>query len=137
MTFRIPIGDWSGRGHRFGEQFTASAEGDISRVREAYFAAKEKLPEELHPENICSDYEDDSIDVALREKVLSLSSIALGEDDGSYVMPYDLAAYIVWFIDQGDPSLNVMLDEAHPELNFIGLDEKGRHIGSLGYGLFS
>ena len=55
--FTIPIGDWSGDGHGQDRSFYASASKPIEAVREAYFAAKEKLPPEACPENFCNEYD--------------------------------------------------------------------------------
>jgi hypothetical protein len=46
-----------------------------------------------------------------------------------------MCSYVLWFMTQGDPDLKVSLLPAVETLSFYGFDEKGRHIGFIGYGL--
>jgi hypothetical protein len=132
--FHIPIGDWSGDGHSKCEFFHATAAKPIVDVREAYFKAKKKLPK-LCPERFCSEYEDDTLPdgvaAALRD-----AGCPLPDDLGTFDLA-DMAAVVVWFLNQGDPELDARPDNNPPEmLSFVGKDEKRRHIGFIGYGLW-
>ena len=49
-----------------------------------------------------------------------------------------MAEVVVWFLNQGDPDIDAKLEPptAVPMLPFYGFDEKKRHVGFFGYGLF-
>ena len=132
-TFRIPIGDWSGDGHEKCDWFTATAVKPIEKVREAFFAAKKLLPH-LNPEKFCCDYEDNQVpeDIAteLTKKGLTFDVEDLSSED--------MARIVVWFLNRGDPELDVKLSPEVdvPMLPFLGYDKKKRHISFFGYGLF-
>jgi hypothetical protein len=132
--FRIPIGDWSGDGHGEVIWYDATAAKPIEDVREAYFAAKKKLPAACCPESFCSAYQECEMDntsrMALRKAGAPLSKKTDMEPDA-------MAAIVVWFINQGDAAVDVRLDGAAPPmLPFYGHDKRKRHIGFIGYGLF-
>ena len=130
--FRIPIGDALGVGHDRCHHFDASADKPIRDVREAYFRAKRKLPD-LCPEGLCTDDDDRTLSAeaadALRAAGCPLPGGRLGF--GSF----DLATLVVWFLNQGDPTLNATLDPSPETLHFDGKDEQRRHIGAIGYDL--
>ena len=52
--------------------------------------------------------------------------------------PKLLAEIWIYLINKVDPDLNLKLiqEENIPSLHFYGVDEKGRHINQVGYGLF-
>lgn len=131
--FRIPIGDWSNDGHGQCEWFEAFADKPIEDVRGAYFAAKEKLPSRICPENFVREYEDDEVPDSVINTIQSLG--------GPLPDPYErmeewLANYIVWFINQGDATVNAVIIPK-PILPMLpGLDSQERPIGVIGYGLF-
>lgn len=137
--FQIPIGDWSGDGHGQCDVYYATSNKLIIDVREAYFAAKKKLPKKMCPENFCHDYEDgvipDSVIKLLKKYKCNLAKVA--EDEG--FSSKEMAEYVVWFINQGNPDVNAILmdEEDVPTLSFYGYDDKKRHIQFIGYGLFS
>lgn len=131
-TFRIPIGDWSGDGHGQVEWVHATAAKPIEAVREAYFSAKARLPAACCPESFCDEYQ---------ERQMSKETRAALKAAGARVprqMGVDaMASLVAWFLNQGDPDLDVRLDvEAQPMLPFYGEDAQRRHIGFIGYGLF-
>ena len=130
--FRIPVGDWSGDGHSKVNWYEASASKPIEAVREAYFAAKEKLPG-ICPEDFCCDYEDFRIDPEIQTLLDAAGAPVESEGFGTE----EMAGYVVWFLNQGDPDLKAKLEkeESVPMLSFYGYDEEMRHISSIGYGL--
>jgi len=133
--FRIPVGDWSGDGHGKCDYIDATAAKPIGDVREAYFAAKAKVPALIHPESFCEAYEDSSVpdDVAA---ALRAAGAPLPEDLEDGFGGDAMAAIVAWFINQGDPACDVRLDgNPPPMLPFYGCDEQNRHIGFIGYGL--
>ena len=130
--FMIPIGDWSGDGHSIKEEYHATAAKPIEDVREAYFAAKKKLPPECCPENFCNLYEEPEMAEESRAALTAAGYNVPEEIDAKAI-----ASIVVWFLNQGDPSADVRLDGERPEmLPFYGYDKKKRHIGGFGYGLF-
>ena len=131
--FRIPIGDWSDDGHGKCDWVDATAAKPVEGVREAYFAAKKNLPEECCPENFCNEYECPKMSPESR-KALKAAGCKVPKEIDSDAM----AAIVAWFINQGDPKVDVKLNGKPPEmLPFYGSDNKKRHIGFMGYGLFS
>ena len=138
-TFKIPIGDWSGDGHGKCDYVIATATKPIEAVREAYFAARKKLPK-CCPEKFCDDYEDGSVPADTRA-ALRKAGAPLGSDDdldnGDGFGVEEMASIVAWFINQGDPSLGVEIApvDAVPSLAFYGYDAEKRHIDFIGYGL--
>jgi len=131
--FRIPIGDWSDDGHGKCDWYDATAAKPIADVREAYFAAKEKLPEACCPESFCENYQESEIAPASRAALAAAGYGGLPKEMDQEQM----AKVVVWFLNQGDPSIDVRLNGKPPEmLPFYGSDKKKRHIGGFGYGLF-
>lgn len=131
--FVIPIGDWSGDGHDRCAHIHASAKKPIDAVREAFFAAQEKLPA-LDPTTFCRKLGDDKLPARVKRILLDLDP-ALDPDELDDAN--GMALYVAWFLNQGDPDLDVQI-AAEPELemlHFHGEDSKKRHIGSIGYAL--
>lgn len=149
MKFRIRIGDWSGDGHGMQEPHIVESNKDsIEEIREAYFAAREKLPNCLCPENFMCDFEDGSLPRETYEEARARGYDLLKDRDPSAwvdeaeMLEYpdfgaeEMAEYVLWFIKQGDPSIELKLaSDSVQDLSFYGSDEKGRHIGFIGYGL--
>jgi hypothetical protein len=136
--FRIDIGDWSGDGHGKCDHFMVSSNKPTKDVREAYFAAKEKLPDTLCPESFVSDYEDYTVPdevVEAGERAGCELLAALKNQEYQDFHTSDMADYVLWFLKQGDPELQLKRIEDSDSLAFYGEDEKGRHIGFIGYGL--
>lgn len=138
--FRIPIGDWSKDGHGHCDYYTASSVKSLTDIREAYFAAKKKLPKLICPEEFVNEYEDGVVpkDVILEAQKLGYNfGDAIDPDSGEieYFSTGHMAKYIVWYINQGDPDCDAKLEGQNDMLVFYGFDEKGRHISAFGYGL--
>lgn len=140
--FKIVIGDWSGDGHSQADDYHVESNKPVEAVREAYFAAKAKLPKQLCPEEFCNRYEEG----ALPDEVFKLMAkhgfkveVDCVTDEGTdYVFHGEhMAEYVQWFCQQGDPGLVLkpVLNEI-PMLQFYGFDEKKRHIGQFGYGMY-
>lgn len=138
--FRIPIGDWSGDGHSHCDWYDATAAKPIEDVREAYFAArKNKKLKKVCPEEFCNQYQDATIPKDVWQELERLGApMPVLEDPEDGIDDDCMAALVVWFINQGDPDIDVRLDPkvTVPMLPFYGFDKKKRHIGFMGYGLF-
>jgi hypothetical protein len=131
--FRIPVGDWSDDGHGKVQWYDATAAKPIDAVREAYFAAKKRLPKACCPESFCDGYQEPEMAQASRD-ALKKAGVEVPEE----FCADEMAAIVVWFLNQGDDALDVRLDGKPPAmLPFYGFDKKRRHIGNFGYGLFS
>jgi hypothetical protein len=133
ITFRIPLGDWSGDGHSKCEYFTATSAKSLIEVREAYFSAKEKLPKLICPENFVNEYEDSTVPQEVIDKLKEYNYNLC--KDSEYFELEEMVKYVVWFINYGDPECDVKLEKIDDMLVFYGVDKKKRHIGGFGYGL--
>lgn len=133
--FKITIGDWSADGHGQADDYYVKANKSIKDVREAYFAAKEKLPEAICPENFCCDYEEGTApDEVFKD--LKKRGCPLPEDVDEFHKD-EMVQVILWFLKQGDPTLELNLENDNvPTLHAYGFDEKKRHIGQFGYGFY-
>ena len=144
FVFRIPIGDWSGDGHGRCEDFYATAAKPGQAVHDAYFAAKARLPA-LCPESFCHKYEDGKVPqetiVALKAAGCPLPEMLEPDEDGASegLGPEGMVVIVAWFLNQGDPDLDVKLEpvvKKPPILPLCGKRGPGPHIGFIGYGLF-
>lgn len=130
--FNVPIGDWSGDGHSQQEIFRASSAVSIEKVREAFFEAKVKFPG-FDPESFCSDYQDKEVSPAVVSFAKDTLGFEINPDDFG---PEDMFNYILAYLNHADKSLDLRVESGHTMLPFYGHDDKGRHIGFIGYGLF-
>lgn len=130
MIINIQIGDWSGDGHgRYTNNFYES-NLPIEEVREAYFAARERL-ESISPEHICPDYKH-----ATLSEQIECEAAKLGFNfDRKTFNSSQLADYTAWFCQQGHPTLKLTRVKPPPTLAFYGFDKKCRHVECIGYGL--
>lgn len=136
--FRIPIGDWSGDGHGHVQWYSMTSALPLKDVREAYFKSVEHFAEELQPENIAHEYEEANVALVVAKQIEEISGIKIGHEEDSdqvYVDMDGLLEYLVWFINHGNPLVDVKLEERDDMFPFFGYDEKKRHIGFIGYGL--
>lgn len=135
--FYITIGDWSCDGHGRSEDFMVSSNMPVEAVREAHYKIKGATGIDI--ESICSEYEEDEID---EETVVTLKNMGFkfenssGMGDGIVNVP-EMARLWIFLLQKADPTLELKIVECDtPRLQFYGFDEKGRHIGGVGYGLF-
>jgi len=134
----MSIGDWSDDGHGKHDDFIISSNKPVEDVREAHF--KIKAVTGIDIENICSEYEETLIsDINVEE--LNKLGFRFHEDtydDGTIDMySSEMARLWVFLLEKADPELQLMfIDDDIPDLHFYGFDNKRRHIGQVGYGLF-
>lgn len=136
VQFRIEVGDAPpGDGHQQYRVFTAVADCEnVAQVRAAYFAHHAHYPH-LSPSTYCVEYGDRIVPYAIRRQLTDLGFPFCGvdevegddEDDEVWTTPEDMAKWVVWAINQGDPALKVEIIPHVPTLQ----------IGGIGYGLFS
>lgn len=135
--FYITIGDWSCDGHGRSEDFIVSSNMPVESVREAHYKIKDTTGIDI--ESICAEYEEDEID---EETVGILKSMGFqfenssGMGEGIVNVP-EMARIWIFLLQKADPTLELkIVDDDIPRLQFYGFDEKRRHIGGVGYGLF-
>lgn len=133
--FWLPVGDWSGDGHERSYEPLIFSNKPVEEVREAHFAIKEKLGFDI--EAMCAEYGDD---VPKREQwdALRALGVEVPEDPESVWTPDIMADCWLALLMLADPGLQLKYrrePEAQP-LQFCGNDDKGRHIKTIGYGLF-
>lgn len=138
--FSISIGDWSGDGHRYEAIYTFSSNKPVQEVREAFFLAQ-KIEPKLAPDKFCSKYCEHDITAAdmkkIRKRFPALKEVPVDEYDGTYTVdPEFMVAFTVEYLKHGDPTLTLTRELEPERLQFYGKDEKGRHIDSIGYGLW-
>ena len=136
--FYLTIGDWSGDGHGRSKDFLIESNVPAETVREVHYKIKDATGVDI--ESVCSGYEEDEID---GETVAALKAMGFnfenstGMGDG-IVSVSEMARLWLFLLKKADPMLELRVcDDDIPRLQFYGLDENGRHIGDVGYGLFS
>jgi hypothetical protein len=137
--FSLPIGDWSGDGHDNCNYYYVKSAKPVEEVREAHFRIKEVTGVDIH--DICREYEDTFIDRDDYEKLRLLFDFKADDHDDDYpkeerigMNPDDMVKLWILLLNRVDKSLNLVKCEESQMLPFYGFDEKGRHIGFVGYG---
>jgi len=137
--FQLPIGDWSGDGHRQCDWFTIQSNKPVEEVREAHYKAV-KLP--LNIEEFQDDYEPPPVS---KKEIQAIRDCGLNPDDYlDYYLPEKIrvkspmAMAQLWIdlIMKADPSIELKLLPEPNMLPLYGSDSQGRSIGFVGYGLF-
>lgn len=133
MKFKITLGDWSDDGHGKTQVFILETNAlTIEEVREAYFKAIEITKFDFSSK-VCSKYEERYPKESVVER---LKDIGI-EIPPEYWETDDLLTALIKFIQIGEPVLTfTIVKDAIPSFEFYGFDEKERHIGGIGYGLF-
>lgn len=147
-TWKIPVGDWSDDGHGKCDYYTVKSNFTVEQAREAYFKAVEESGIDLC-KTFAHEYEDSTIEPkaieALRDFIKHLNAEDLisqcdweEEEDSYHVNSSEDMAYIVlYFIQRYNPEFRFeVVEDSIPMLPFYGFDDKNRHIGFFGYGLF-
>lgn len=133
--FSLKVGDWSKDGHELSETFHAFASAPIEDVRAAYNQARRKLPQDIWPDTVCSEYGEQR---PSSKQLRAMEELGAPDFINDYSeRPLWMARYVVWFINQGNPSLKVRLAKTKdvPPLQ-VGGRGKSR-IGNIGYGFFN
>ena len=144
---QIAIGDWSNDGHGECDNFFFNVHSghSVQEIREAYFQSGEKYPN-LNPEKFCCDMESSTLSPKILELSKELGFDWLNEgaefeswkgEDYTYAHPEVMAKFVAWFIGLSGPALELTPRNEVPTLQFYGYDKEKRHIGFIGYGLFS
>ena len=138
--WKIPIGDWSDDGHGKCDWFTIKSNFTVEQAREAYFKSVEKSGIDICKE-VAYEYENNSVS----KKFLNAFPEFLEKDlvkydpfnDYEYYIESssDLVEIVCLFIQKYNPEFIYEIVNL-PMLPFYGCDEKKRHIGHIGYGLF-
>jgi hypothetical protein len=141
--WQIPIGDWSDDGHGKCDWFNIKSNFTVEEAREAYFKSVEESGVDVCKE-VAHDYEDNSVSekfLNIFPEFLEKGLIKHNPEFGIYDSEYyiddssDLVEIVCLFIQKYTPEFRYEIVN-FPMLPFYGLDEKHRHIGHIGYGLF-
>lgn len=147
--FYLPIGDWSSDGHRECEKITIEANCTIEELREAHFKIKEVSG--VNIEEIANEYECCWIET---EVLLKLMDIGLDPQDYTdvdvvkeeiskgefsevkyFTQPEYMGKLWIDLLNKVDETLEIKeVEDKIKSISFYGFDEKGRHIGTVGYG---
>ena len=137
IKFYMTIGDWSEDGHGKKARFLIQSNQCIQRVREAHFKIKSKTGIDI--EAVCSEYGDDVVSADIVES-LTLRGYDVTKDSGlgdGGISPEEMMKIWLFLLMETEPSLKLKIcEDEYPEFHFYGYDEKKRHIGGVGYGLF-
>lgn len=134
--FQMPIGDWSCDGHERCDYYTIESNKPIEAVREAHFNILPKTGIDI--ERICPNIYDDTIDIETLAKLKTMGFVPSHHfNDETVLSSSDMAHIWVILLMQADPELDltIVIEEEMDILPFIGYDDKGRHIGNIGYGI--
>lgn len=139
---KFPIGDWSDDGHGKCETFIVESNRDVSEVREAHFACKERLGFEIG--DICHKYGDSDIKSDLSQKLNKLGildgivfDMEQDFEKGIYLSPDEMVQIWLAILMHISPSMKLrIVDDDIPYINFYGVDGAKRHLSTPGYGLF-
>lgn len=150
--FRLPIGDWSRDGHNECIDYYVSSNKQIDEVREAHFKIQEITGIEI--EEVVGTYDESWIEPEDVRKLIDLGfydymskfedysyikehAESLNDDEKDYEVDSEIMVNLwIFLLCKVDPELELKLEEPTEMLPFYGRDEKGRHIGQVGYGLF-
>ena len=143
-TFSIPIGDWSSDGHGVCQDHHYKSSYPVERLRDAYFQSKSEHPG-VCPELFCSRYKEYQLDAQSAALIKQELGVEIEDfppegcdpEDRDYcVTPTDMLNITISFIKLSLPDWKVEPIEKPPMLPFYGFDERKRHIGFIGYGVF-
>lgn len=141
---RVQIGDWSDDGHGKCDDYIFLVNKTVLELRETHFAMKEKLGFTI--EDICSDYNDnviydywmESIEEQIGHRIKDF--VEWDEYLKEYIMLGSKEMAVLWMtlLQKVDKNLQfeIIPEKSYPSLAFYGYDDKKRHIGCVGYGLF-
>ena len=136
--FCLSIGDWSGDGHGIHKDFIVLSNMPVEVVREAHYKIENETG--IRIEEICSEYEEDEIgaeDVRILKELGFEFENSTGMGEG-VVNPTEMARLWLFLLQKVNPMLKLeIVQNDAPSFHFFGFDAHGRHIGFVGYGLFS
>ena len=147
-TWKIPIGDWSDDGHGKCDWFTVKSNFTVEQARDAYFKAVEASGLDIAKE-IAHDFEDSGVSERIiellpefLEYLFERGLIVDWSDDEEPEYHVEetsaMAEIVCCFIKRYNSEFEYkIVEDSIPMLPFYGFDEKHRHIGHIGYGLFS
>ena len=120
-TFKLPIGDWSGDGHRQCEYYIVESNKPIDAVREAHFNIIEKTGIDIN--SICSCTEEDQIDEDLMEMLKSMGFTPSNRyGDETILCADDMAEIWILLLMKADPTLDltIVVEDEIEMLPFYG-----------------
>lgn len=151
--FTVNLGDWSHDGHGMTRDYVFGCNKPTKDVVDAFKKACKMLPKEAHPTAIFDDYEDRSLTPKAYFAIFDAGYDMLRgfnepverarrckdlpDETWADMLKYpqvdaeELSLYILWFCQQGDPSLVFSPENAEQLFGYGGIRD------GAGYGLFS
>lgn len=137
IKFYMTIGDWSEDGHGKMKKFLIQSNQLMECVRDVHFGIKAATGIDI--EAVCSEYGNNIVPADIKEQ-LELLGYHIADDAGfgeCVISPEEMINIWLFLLMYTEPSLSLKIcEDPYPEFQFFGIDEKDRHIGSVGYGLF-
>jgi len=149
--FELPIGDWSGDGHRQCEYRTIESNLPLQEVRDIYWEATIRLGVSLDERHgnlktPCGRYQQETFEVDWLEKAqLTLTDVGLNTLEDGFVygsVELFVRMFIAFVMKHGaDKGVQLKVSaqqcgRSQGTFTWYSTDEKGRHIGFFGYGIF-
>lgn len=150
--FQLPIGDWSGDGHNECKYYHVSSSKPVDEVREAHYKIEEVTGIDI--ESVVGVYDEPWIEADIVDKLIDIGfyNYMSGVEDYSYIEEHvgslsegevdyevdtEIMAHLwIFLLSKVDSDLELQFEKPVEMLPFYGFDEKRRHIGQVGYGLF-
>lgn len=135
--FTMPIGDWSADGHGQCDNYTIVTNNTLEEIREAHFSLPIKIEELCNRKNSLTAAQFMKI-----KRYLSFKTVVAVEDGATGNGTYAISTYtmaMIWtdLLNRTKAVTVTLLPEDQSDMiPFYGVDEKGRHISHVGYGLF-
>jgi len=132
QTIHIAYGDWSDDGHGKTDDRYYEINKTVKELREIYY----KAIEEFDISEVCGQYEE-SEPTPEQFDWLEGHGFKFETDDLECFSIDTWSRMFIWFMKRADPTLEIK-ETKMIAISFMhyGYDEKGRHIGFFGYGLF-
>lgn len=144
--FKIPIGDWSDDGHGKHEDYLIESNKPLEEVKELYFQACDKLGFTLDGHGSlspCSEYEESTMKEETVDRLIKFGIDITNEQKKMWTEDYvdieEMCQLVLNLIKTQDKDLllKIIPNKNFPMFQHYGVDEKKRHIGYFGYGLFN
>lgn len=140
----MEIGDWSDDGHGKCKSFIFNTNKPVEEIREIHFKMESVFGFTI--QSFANEYENKTVSEEYLEVLWQIMTLdqrnmifSVWEEVWSIKSPSGMALLWSLMLMHVDPSLIIKADDPinYPTLSFYGIDEQGRHIGFIGYGLFS
>ncbi len=136
--FNLTLGDWSMDGHGIDVPYSVISSVPLEQVREAHFRIKEvcgvNIEEMFEEKDYLTFFE-----LQILQDLGWKQSFAHPLFDGKmFVEADDVVDLWIFLLKKADPTIQTLevSEDNMEDIHFGGVDKKGRHIGTVGYGLW-